>query len=434
MGAGPFPHIHPNTPCDARNGRPRLWSSSLRAARGAERRGLFASLLLVPEVQQSRDCSDRAKWFLTAIIAVASVLAPTVSSIFWPALPQLSEAFDAAPALVNLSVAFYMLSISIYVISFTLNMVFCVLSRFSVIMTMLIVSRTLAGGVSATVQAVGARSFADIWDSEERGPPIFSGTLTNAFGWQSTMWFLAAYGCSTTILILFGPPETLLRKKDKTPVPRADAAPTGDDGRPLSQVVSTMRPVREKTSDAGIWLRRIFIDPLSIMIYFRYPTVQCTIWCSAITVGGVYILNIGVQAALTKAPYSYSPWVIGLLYIPGSVGYVLSSIFGGMWLDRVIIRETVRQGRYDADGKLVVLPEDRIMLIFGAANTMLTEFMPGDSSSDIALNSFVRMLFTCAGLFSLLAGTCWVGIASCIWLLRKKGRGWRAAMDSATTR
>lgn len=102
------------------------------------------------------------------------------------ALPELSKAFDVTPTVVNLSVAFYMLSMSIfplwwssfseqygrrsiYLISFALNTIFCLLSGFSVNIAMLIVCRALAGGASASVQAVGAGSLADIWDSEERG-------------------------------------------------------------------------------------------------------------------------------------------------------------------------------------------------------------------------------------------------------------------------
>lgn len=49
----------------------------------AERRGLFAALSILPEVQQPRDYSNSTKWFLTIIIAIASFAAPTGSSVFW---------------------------------------------------------------------------------------------------------------------------------------------------------------------------------------------------------------------------------------------------------------------------------------------------------------------------------------------------------------
>lgn len=298
------------------------------------------------------------------------------------------------------------------------------------------------------------------------------------------MWFLAAYGGLTTILILFGLPETLPRKEQVAPV-RESAVVVGD-GQPLSRVSTAAQSVKETTKKTVIWLRRVFVDPLRIIMFFRFPAVQCTIWCSAITFGTLYVLNIGIQAAFSHQPYGYSPWLVGLLYIPGSLGYVLSSVFGGMWLDKVMIREAVRVGRYDEDGKLIVLPEDRMqenawiaaamvpitlvifgwtlqfgvqaavpvvatfffgigsMIIFGAVNTMLTEFMPNNSSSGVALNNFVRNLFTCVGsiiaqplldvmghggLFTLLGGLCLVIVVTSIWLLKKNSHRWREDMD-----
>lgn len=37
------------------------------------------------------------------------------------------------------------------------------------------------------------------------------------------------------------------------------------------------------------------------------------------------------------------------------------------------------------------------MLIFSMATTMLTEFMPKKSSTGVALNNFVRNIFSCVG-------------------------------------
>ena len=243
-----------------------------------------------------------------------------------------------------------------------------------------------------------------------------------------------------------------------------------------------------KTKKTANWARRIFLDPLKVILYMRFPAVQCTVWPSAITFGTLYALNVGIQAAFAHAPYNYSTWVVGLLYIPGSVGYMISSIFGGMWLDRVMIREAKKEGRYDANGKLILLPEDRMqenvwvaaimiplslllygwtaqfgvypaaplvgqfffgvgsMLAFGAVNTMLTEFMPGRSSSGVALNNFVRNILSCTGgivgqplidvmgvgwLMTLVGLVSWISGNLCIYFLRKNSRKWRTQMDKA---
>jgi MFS family permease len=74
------------------------------------------------------------------------------------------------------------------------------------------------------------------------------------------------------------------------------------------------------------------------------------------------------------------------------------------------------------------------MLIFAMATTMLTEFMPQRSSSGVALNNFVRNIFSCVGgivgaplisaigngwLFTIL-GIWALSSASVIWAMRRE--------------
>lgn len=58
---------------------------------------------------------------------------------------------------------------TIYVISFALFVLFSALSAISTNIGMLIALRILGGGASASVQAVGAGTIADIWPVRERG-------------------------------------------------------------------------------------------------------------------------------------------------------------------------------------------------------------------------------------------------------------------------
>lgn len=223
-------------------------------------------------------------------------------------------------------------------------------------------------------------------------------------------------------------------------------------------------------------------------MYLRFPAVAITVYYAAITFGSLYVLNIVIQSAFSQAPYGYSAIVIGLLYLPGSLGYFAASVLGGRWIDRIMIRAAEKAQRYDANGKLIYLPEDRMrenawisatlypgaliwsgwtiqygvhfmapcvanfffgvgsMLVFSAATTMLTEFMPRKSSNGVALNNFVRNIFSCAGgiigqplidamgvgwLCTMLALIAWLSGNICIWLLRKNSRKWREQMDKA---
>lgn len=427
----------------------------------------------------------------------------------------MSKDFDVSSTIVNLSVAFYMLAMSIfplwwssfsetlgrrtiYLSSFFLNIVFSLCSGLSINITMLIVFRVLSGGAAASVQAVGAGTISDIWEARERGramgmfylgplmgpliAPIVGGALVQGFGWRSTMWFLTCYGIVVFFLILFALPETLTRRK-----PLVAAPPGAANDAPLSRV-STTRSVQIESRRAVAFLKRAFIDPLEVVTYLRFPAVAIVVYYAAITFGSLYVLNISIQSAYSRAPYGFSAILIGLMYIPSSLGYVLASLVGGPWIDRIMVRAAERAGRYDVNGKLVYLPEDRMaeniwisatlypaaliwygwctqygvhwiaacvanfffgfgsMLVFSAATTMLTEFMPRKSSSGVALNNFVRNIFSCTGgiiaqplinvmgngwLMTMIGLIAWVSGNICIWLLRRNAEKWRTVMDKA---
>lgn len=83
------------------------------------------------------------------------------------------------------------------------------------------------------------------------------------------------------------------------------------------------------------------------------------------------------------------------------------------------------------------------MLIFSMVTTMLTEFMPKKSSEGVALNNFMRNIFSCVGsfltapiinaigngwLFTIL-GLLGLASSSVIFFMRVYGPRWRQKMD-----
>lgn len=83
------------------------------------------------------------------------------------------------------------------------------------------------------------------------------------------------------------------------------------------------------------------------------------------------------------------------------------------------------------------------MLIFSMATTMLTEFMPRKSSAGVAVNNFVRNIFSCIGgvvaqplieaigngwLFTGL-GVIAAASSVVVWAMRYHGPRWRISMD-----
>lgn len=263
---------------------------------------------------------------------------------------------------------------TIYLVSFTLFVIFNALCAVSKSIAMLIVMRMLSGGASASVQAVGAGTIADLWDSQDRGramgifylgplcgplvAPIVGGALAERWRWRSTMWFLAAYGGVTVTFILFALPETLASRKAPVPVPDVGDEQSEPIGRQLSRVSS--RQVVQFTTKWLRMLKIVFLDPLKIVLYLRYPPVLLTVYYASITFGSLYVLNVSVEHTFGQDPYNYSTIIVGLLYIPNSLGYVVASIFGGRWMDKIMQREARKANRYDEHGNLIYRPEDRM--------------------------------------------------------------------------
>lgn len=352
---------------------------------------------------------------------------------------------------------------------------------------MLIVMRILSGGSAASVQAVGAGTIADIWETKERGramgffylgplmgpliAPIVGGVLAQTLGWRSTQWFMTVYGAVLLLVITFLLPETLPKRKleevPTTPNVTVETKSSGvyegdtighaaetnnrspnekndipENNAPICLELTrilTRQSVHIKTKRWASFTKRFFIDPLSVLLYLRFPPVLLTVYYASITFGSLYVLNISVQQTFSEKPYNFSVIILGLLYIPCSLGYILASLTGGRWTDKIMHREARAAGRYDAKGNLILRPEDRMrenawiaaciypaafvmygwtankgiiwivpmignfffglgsMFIFGMSTTMLTEFMPKKSSSGVAVNNFVRNIFSCIG-------------------------------------
>ncbi|KKZ66252.1 hypothetical protein EMCG_08023 [[Emmonsia] crescens] len=478
-----------------------------------KRRGLLGRFALLPEVEDPQKYPRRTKWLITLIIGIAAMAAPMGSAIFYPALGEVASSLNTTPTVTNLSIALYMLSMgicplwwstfseafgrrSIYLISFALFNVFNVLSAIASSIEMLIVMRLLSGGAAASVQAIGAGTIADIWETRERGramgifflgplcgpllAPIIGGAMSQAWGWRSTQWFLTIYGGMTLLILIFALPETLVSRKNLA----AEVEPNGELSRTLSRVSS--RQVAQSTAK---WLkisRMVFIDPLKILLYLRFPAVLLTVLYGSITFGSLYVLNISIQTTFSQPPYNFSVMVVGLLYIPHSIGYIISSILGGMWMDSIMQREAKKANRVDESGMYIYRPEDRMgenawlgafiypaamiwygwaaeksvfwavpaianfffgigsMIIFSMSTTMLTEFMPHRSSSGVAVNNFMRNIFSCVGgivaapiihaigngwLFTILAFVAFSG-GSVIWAMRRFGPRWRISMEA----
>jgi multidrug resistance protein len=301
--------------------------------------------------------------------------------IYYPkaSLSQVTSDLHTTPTITNLSVAIYMLSMAIfplwwsafsdstgrrtvYLVSMGLGVLFAILAAIAKSISVLIVMRLLSGGASASVQAVGAGTIADLWDPRERGramgifmagpqlgplvAPIVGALLANRWSWRSTMWFMVILTGAMVVVLFLLLPETLAHRR---PVLQEAEKSQASHQR---QVRSPVRHL--------IVAKTMFLDPLKIMLNLRFPAVILTVYYSSISFLFLYVMNISLEESFPKPPYNFSIIPVGLVYIPNSLGYIVASILGGRWMDYIMKREAIKANRYDENGKLIFLPEDRM--------------------------------------------------------------------------
>jgi multidrug resistance protein len=291
-------------------------------------------------------------------------------------IKDIATAFGTTATVVNLSVGFYSLAVAftplwwsyfserygrraIYLISFVLLVIFNVLSAISVNIGMFIAMRILAGGACASVQAVGAGTISDLWDVKERGSamgifflgpmlgpllsPIIGGAVAIEWGWRSTQWVMVIYAALVFILVLVLLPETSTIQhgpKDKT----------------IKKIKNGTIIQRSLTSTAF----NAIIGPIRAAYLLRFMPILITVFYNAITFASYYLVNITIQTVFSRAPYSYSALIVGLTYIPSALGAILGSFCGGRWTDYIMRREANKASRYDENGSLQFIPQDRM--------------------------------------------------------------------------
>jgi hypothetical protein len=165
----------------------------------------------------------------------------------------------------------------------------------------------------------------------------------------------------TWLLVFFGLPETLKAPKDVVEEAGLSSgeSTSGSQRPPLSRT-STREVIQKRSRKYLKVARMLLVDPLSVILYLRFMPVLLTVYYSAVTFGSLYVLNISIQYSFERQPYDFSTLIIGLLYLPNSLGYILASLIGGRWMDWIMKREALKANRVDEHGKLVFRPEDRM--------------------------------------------------------------------------
>lgn len=360
--------------------------------------------------------------------------------------------------------------------------------------------------------------------------PIIGGAVAEAWGWRATMWVMTIICGVNVVLIIFFLPETLRKEEnlaqvrqrlkeqlkdndEEVPEARLERMATNlsqnsslrreilSDDMPVDVVTPSLlrlstnrsaytRRVQEfelakaesrVTVDHTKWshiLYDYFIRPAHAMCLLAYPPVALAILYSAISFMGIYFVNISITNAYSGSPYNFSSIIVGLMYIPNSITYIIASIGGGRWNDWLVRRCAQRN-----NGEMI--PESRLswnlvlaiaiyppaclifgwcldkgqfwllpligtalfgfasMLVIGVTLTYLIDILPGKGATGVALNNLVRQILaaiatfitepltralTIGVLFSIYTGVITVAALS-LWYLKRRGVQLRERFD-----
>ncbi|CUM47363.1 unnamed protein product [Debaryomyces tyrocola] len=176
------------------------------------------------------------------------------------------------------------------------------------------------------------------------------------------------------------------------------------------------------------------IRPMHSVVLLKHPPVAWVIAYSAIVFGVLYFFNMTIAYQFKQEPYEFLTIIVGLLYIPNSVTYVVASILGGKWNDYLLKKYAKKH-----NGEMV--PESRIswnvltaiilfppaclifgwcldfgthwvtpligtalfgfasMLVIGATVTYLVDTLPGKGATGVALNNLIRQTIAAIATF-----------------------------------
>ncbi|KAK9362297.1 major facilitator superfamily domain-containing protein [Lipomyces starkeyi] len=338
--------------------------------------GLLHRVCIIKELENPYEYSENVKRLLVFIFAFGGMVPAMGSAVFYPAVHSIAADFHTDLTVINLSVGFYMFSMGlfpmwwsylsesfgrrgVYIISFLMFTLFNIGCARANSVIMLVIFRVFAGGAAASSQTVGAGAIGDIYVPTERGKangyfylgplcgpmlsPIFAGALNDRWGWRSTQYFLIIIGGFTFVMMLFFLPETLRPQV----IP-----PELQEKHALKKENDRLRFYASEFSD-------FFISPFKAFRLLKYPTFVYAIFYNSFGYGSLYMMNNTIPDLFASPPYNFSSIVTGLLYLPNGLGYVLGSLVGGRWSDRILKRAIKNN-----NGKMV--PEARL------AENMLT--------------------------------------------------------------
>ncbi|CAG8551305.1 5083_t:CDS:2, partial [Dentiscutata heterogama] len=349
-----------------------------------------------PENTSSNDpinWSIMKKQFIVFIISVAGTIDPISSTIFFPALIEISVDLNTSQVLANAIISTFILLMGIMPLGW---------ASYSDTRE----TRRWALGGSA-VLSVGAGTISDIFIPTKRGRafgwfylgplvgpligPVIGGYITQYLGWKFIFWFLSIYGGVILVLIYFALPETF---------------------RHTQLSLTTTSPPKKR------------FNPFLPLTLLRYPNLSLIIIYISIIFSVMFAQNTLVPTTFSTK-YNLSPSDVGLVFLSPGIGHFLGSVISGSYSDLILTKSKEKYGSIYPEIRIkgvwlgsalvpvsflaygwfivknvhIALPILSMfffgfgtMIVFSGVSTYLIDAFPGRSASAIAVNNCFRFI------------------------------------------
>jgi multidrug resistance protein len=297
--------------------------------------------------------TNRRRLVILVMLAMSGLVLPFSDSVYLPALASIEHDLNASTILVDYTISFYLIAAGIaglvwgplsdrygrkiiLLISFTLFLAFtivCILARSIVV---LLVFRSLQGAAISASFVVGQSAIVDMYPSAQLGfamglflvpllvgpiiGPLVGGVLSNFFGWRSTFISLGVLAVISISMIVLCVPETnhyrVLQQAQYSMTDKIDGK-------------CKKKKIRIREADAIVKPR--FLPPWQPFIFLSDLTITPHVAICNFNFATLFILFTLMSNQEADKPYSLSPFLIGLSYIPTGIGSLVGSIVGG-WI------------------------------------------------------------------------------------------------------
>ncbi|KAK0439795.1 major facilitator superfamily domain-containing protein [Armillaria borealis] len=330
--------------------------------------------MLAPSAECVSIYSYKETWFIVGIIALAGFASPFPATIYFPAIPRLTEIFHESTDRLNLTLTIFLVPQAAcpmlwgpfsdrygrrpcIILCFVILILSCIglaLTPTNAFWLLLLLRCIQSAGCTGTL-ALGAGAIADITTRADRGTffgafnagpmlapgigPVIGGLLSQYLGWRAIFWFLTIFSSVSLLIILAFLPETL-------------PCIVGNGSIRPSFIYQALIPVvgKDRIAENPQLVYKPPPKPFRnpFLLFLNPDVLVATLFTSVI-----FSMQYSISGTLSNAYTSQYPFLnsanIGLCYLPNGLGLAGGTIINGKLLDAEYRRSRARAIREAAE-------------------------------------------------------------------------------------